>query len=436
MTSFLDKFRRHKVRTGFLGLVLVMLVYFIAWRTYRIHSIPDVGAPFDVEAYLAKYELAENQYQEIFVETFELSLEIDSDKLTSDGYSDFDRERTILLENFQAFSEFQSHFELLQPLLDRWKAVAEHTDGFLIHPYEYPGPEIEFSLSFVDDLNNLILLESANLIHKNELEKTWDLYRDYLLIQKQSRAGSFRNSYHAIEHFELFSDQFRIYLENSELTTDRLRQIHQEMNSIIETYPPLHEVFYYDYVRSWHAYTSKHQNFIDSASGKKELMRRSLNLFLNNWLAHCDEPQDVRPGHLIYEFESIPHELMMEYNPYAERRYAYSESYKRDQYAAELITAFDHLKNEEALASPLEFGLTAYEAKLRQQDQNNWLNQLHFALQIYQREKGVFPTNLEELVPGYLKELPPENRTTGRPIHYVSHGKTFELWFEDDYSDR
>jgi|GEM_PF-1838394 len=52
------------------------------------------------------------------------------------------------------------------------------------------------------------------------------------------------------------------------------------------------------------------------------------------------------------------------------------------------------------------------------------------ALKRYRCEKGHYPRKLEELVPEYLEKLPP-CPFTGKPLHYESDGKDFELSVAD-----
>jgi hypothetical protein len=70
------------------------------------------------------------------------------------------------------------------------------------------------------------------------------------------------------------------------------------------------------------------------------------------------------------------------------------------------------------------------EQMLRQVAIKSWLcrnmGTAGLALKLYRSEKGVYPETLEQLVPGYLDEVP-VCPFTGKPLAYESDGKTFRL---------
>ena len=53
---------------------------------------------------------------------------------------------------------------------------------------------------------------------------------------------------------------------------------------------------------------------------------------------------------------------------------------------------------------------------------------LRFALRAYRLEKGAFPPNLNALAPGYLKTIPTDYYSSGKPFFYRLKGQNYELW--------
>lgn len=277
----------------------------------------------------------------------------------------------------------------------------------------------------------LALLEASRLAADGHAGQAWDWYRGVLRASRHycMNAGVVGRRVGA-SVFNMARDPVLCWAARPDVTASDLRQALRDSQGADGMTPSLTENLQVEYLAHRNSlpkiladvYQVNLLAAIETQlSGRPERIRRGMNLYFANWLAHADRPRWRRQrlaDKQIELFEREPGEKGGPELPSAsmlrelsamqltglERDLTVFHDPIVDYRLPRLLSLFDMVDEEQVDRTAVIVGL---------------------ALQLHRREKGAFPKTLQELVSaGYLTALPPDPFGKGEPMHYRRENTT------------
>ncbi|MEZ6045910.1 MAG: hypothetical protein R3C11_10110 [Planctomycetaceae bacterium] len=424
------KHRITKILLGMISVViLVLLPSFTYWRNWRVESIPDVGEPFDVEAYLKSYdEIEENPF--------------DTLKGASTKYWEIIRAQNHTIANTNPWVLWEqrsvadrSYLAATDPVVDLWLTTIDLSSGYEVSPHEF---NFESELPVTQDsrdISRLILIRVAHLMEEGKTSEAIELYGQYLKLSLRFRDGIMISNLVGIAEYALFWESLSIFLQHDSLTIEELQRLRAIVIEHHDKCQPVSVNLRMEYMM---IYNSLHQEtdsrWINSISREDEVAQRVLNLIFQNWYRYCDLPAWERPP--VHEHKCNSFSLSGIWN----QDTAASQcqfNYFVDEQEEQILEAYHRLASTKgtfnlALISIRQL-MKAYDRDLSRRESTLTM----IALAIYHREHGTFPQTLEELVPQYLEAVPLNRDVNpgwqvepGMPISYQVEEGVAKLRFD------
>jgi hypothetical protein len=385
-----------------------------------LRPIPDVGDPFDVKAALSEkmpyrnnactayrhaavilsfpYDSIEER-QEAIVRTTAIEFSEKVDTTLAEGWSKADdnlkrwlADGELALEIWRQGTECTEARRRLASEIDRWQMEED----------EVPT-----------DLVRLACLKAAQLIGAKRHREAWSWYCAVL-----------RASCHCEMHcgvqgrvagravYRIGADGIRLWSSQPEVTAGDLRHALADVEALHAHSVPLADSLKYDYLAGLRSIDSGKYDPYElpifgqplSWLGSDVRARRILNLVYANLLSQADRPRGQRPSmhgalHLFSSGQSSQN---------------HAKVYSDEEIEGKILAfSFDAGAASSFIPSDSAFDEFDQE-RLRQS-----VTVLTLALQLYEREHGEFPIELEQLVRcGYLKSVPSDPFWTFAPLRY------------------
>ncbi len=401
--------------------VLILLTVFVLRRT---EQFPDVGEPFDVEAFAA-FSLpndlnAISQY--LLAQRALIPLERSLVPPRSGSIEDTAR-REALLNWSEANDAERKWLEANQTTLELWKLGTTRDEAI-----EVPFDRLSITslLPAANDVRLFVSLALLKASHETAEGRAGDAWTWYLAALRASRHFCMRacgvERLIGITIYGRARDPILNWSTRPELSAADLRRALSDAIDVDGMTPPLSDTFKTEYISERNglseilANLSEHEPWAaveTRFSGRPERMRRALKLFFANWIAHADRPRAARRR---LPDKDIP---LFEVDSSGEPPLP-SPSALKSAVAMWLTGLEAH--GSRGVVPPLDFALPRltylFDAADRDQMNRAAVN-VGLALQLYFREHGSFPPTLAQLVKaGYLKSIPLDPFGKGEQIHY------------------
>jgi hypothetical protein len=380
-----------------LVLVAALLLGPFVYRAHRIGSVPDIGDPFDVEAFLA-VEVSEEDnawplYEQAVTKLRPRPSFRDAawDTLTRDHWDRVDP----ALQQWV----FDNH-----DFLQLWKTASERANA--IDPDRDPleNPTLALFPGFFAFLR-LAKLEALRHEADSDWEAAWTwyraIYRSCLHLRLDGRISS---DIRAMIGEADTNPRAMRWAQNPKVGPELLRQALDDLTAIDKATPPPSHHLKFEYVRDLDDINSvasdirAEEPFLGkpllSVLNEPECSVCVVRLVNRNWLAHVDKPAWQRPP-IVSEKYGL---------------YDDSAGPARNEFPA---TQIEHLYAPGAEAVIGRKGNYLEERDKR--DRKRQQLKLHFTTELYRREQGDYPAKTEDLLDGYLDELPVDP-LTGEPL--------------------
>jgi hypothetical protein len=418
-----------------LAVLIVIPGLLLGIRAYELFSIPDIGEPFDVEAFCA-YRLPDaknafTHYRKV------VALLVSEQKVLERSPSvttrDFvDSEDAALGDWTRAIPEVRDWVALNRIALDEWQRGADCDESLLVSPDQAATASVSAADSTVISLRNcskLEGLEAMRLVSEGHPAEAWACYRNLL-----------RTGRHLAMHAQLMGPLVgaavadlgvsggTVWASQTSVNADLLRKAIHDVEAAEQMRASPSDVIKFEYLElrefatkgltlgmqmpAWVRYT-----------GYPAQIGRTARLVTANLLTQGDQPRyrrtDVHPGKLgLYELDPAAA---------PDPRLRPPEEIERSAVTSALTAAkILHPVAPEA-ASELEicdpqFMTQNLHYAIQVSDTSQTRRSallLALALQLHHREHRAFPALLDELVKnGYLKSLPPDPFGKGEPFRY------------------
>lgn len=415
-------------------LLCLMVGSILHQRYWRVWSIPDVGEPFDVEAFLKQY-----------------------DDIKENAFDDYSRAREQLLKMSEEADELEIEEHILnweqtspllkkwleenRPALELWLQGTEKNFGFEFHPKRCPLGTIIPVTGGMNDFSHLALLEACRLKAEGDLLGAWNMHLAILKVVRHLRQSFLLGCSIGGRQYNMQREAFSYLLADEKMSSEMLDQIAVDQQEILQSWGPISNAFKYEYFNSfttWEAYY-QYRWFPNMVFNESEAFRRVVNLGYQNNLTYCDFPRELRPdtkyhsidfseGEYETRFEQDCNEVFgcsmgnsggysVFLHPEDERGLPFQIS------EVEFVESVNRLKMSKKI-----WMLTAPHAAvfLRSEDLlrlRSEVDRIQVQLHRYHRNQVEFPESLKELVPDYLSELPMDPYHAGQPLMYGRDGR-------------
>lgn len=374
-------------------ILFVIPASLLVYRESRLWGLPDIGDPFDVEAF-GTMELADEENAALEYRT--------ADKLIPDFEDpNSDKLQETLEKGWSsATPEIRQWLEENRPALEIWLEGTRKPRALYCQPKE-TYLETMISVAGNRSLARLSGLVAARLESEQDLVNAWKLHRAGV------RHGQHMGMHDSIARlsgmavFAIHVPGIVRWSHHPEVSKDMLRQSIEDLQADFQMTPPISRIlkneYFFDMNRlrrkqDWEDFWSEGSipKFELFLKNEPILSRRITQLAYQNWLSQCDQ---------IHRNESAfhPGDLNL-FTP--EAGFGESELFspkKIDDYHQISLLANRWLRSRMGLM----------EANFRNVARQGILLVV-LAAQLHYREHGRFPEQAAELLTGSLKEIPPD----------------------------
>jgi len=425
--------KSRRLKKSAIGILILLVAVLVGYRAYKFLSAPDVGEPFDVEAF-ASYSLPDERnaftYFRKAVKLFVTEQAVmDSDATIKS--SDFWKSWTAAEEGWEhAIPGVRSWVAVNRPMLAEWQRGADCAESLEYSPADLLAG-IPWSSESAQRLRNcaqLQYLEGMRLIAEGHPTEAWGCFRNLLRASRHlAMHGTCLDTLLGNAIGELGVRGAAKWSTQKSVGAAQLKNAIRGVLSVEEMRTPPSDTIKLDYVffklaETGHPYGTSGRSWIRSTGYPAEL-GRSARLVVANLLTQVDWPRYLRtpvhPGHFgLFELDPKGPSNPNLRPPEEIERFAETSA---GTVAKMLKRIAPDAANEIQLYDPqmAMSGLqAAYEAQDTAQARRESLL-VALALQLYFREHGEFPASLDELVKrGYLKSIPPDPFGRGEPFRY------------------
>ena len=396
---------------------LVFVLILASGLYVRLSGSAPVVEPFDVDAFVSISVPAEKNAARFYREAAPLFVRHETPLLTPAQSEAFDKSSDEALAKDWKFAnkDVRDWLEANRPAMEIWKRGSELRECLDVPP-DKVHLTIDSPLGIVGGGTFALpaVLEAARLTSQGRIDEAWDWYRSVLRSSRHigmHAATIWRGvgaAMHAIAATAIIS-----WAARPEVTAAQLRNALDETLAIDAMTPPMSDSFKVDYLAAINNLGEAEAELgrratIMNVFGARQQARRSLRLIFTNWLSQVDRPRFRRTAihrgnpdlPALYELDSgappgspSPAEIESQYGLASELL----QVVLSDTIGSEWVV-FDATDREQARRSALILAL---------------------ALELYDREHGELPAELEALVDaGYLKSIPADPFGKGEPFRY------------------
>ena len=412
-------------KVGIPLLLLAMIVLGpVAYRGYRLSQVPDIGEPFDVEAF-CKIEVADED--NAFVEYRAAVATLPPPRFGGQA-SDWQSEVDAALEGgWAAASEDVRHWlEDNRPALEIWRRGTTKPDALYYHPQEM---RIDTLLPVTQELRTMARLariEASRLEAEGMFEEAWEWHRASFRCSGHSgRHGCIIERLVGLACHSLACEGINHWAALRGVDTVLVQEALQAIQDDYALAAPPSNSLKAEYVMLTHPEgLLLSEAAIEFARipkqiapitlfvfGEPEVSQRVLRLMFHNYLSHIDTPRQQRPAQKtnlsLFDLPKSIDSRTVVLSPFELEEFLHRTLLARIVLPA--ITPYDTaVGRHEALQAALVISL---------------------ALQWYYHEHKTFPETLQPLVGRYLEEIPLD--PFGKPgdrMHYRSDGNNATVW--------
>jgi hypothetical protein len=405
--------------------VLVLLAAPFAYRSSRLAGLPDIGDPFDVEAFgtveITDEENAFIEYREaaaLLTEMTEAARE-SYFKVEEEGWSAANEELRQWMRDNRA-------------VLEIWRKGTEKPRALYHQPHSL---QIETVLTINQELRNFVRLarlEGLQLEAEGNFQDAWEWY-----------SAAFRCSRHSGQHGTMIERLVGIALHNisaepieqwsrdPRVTTVQLREALEAIQTDFRTTLPTSTNYKVEYVKFRNSLAEPNlTELIDQFGSSRpwgsaielgnvpfflenepEATRRISQHFYANWLEFVDTPRHARPA------QSERVELFQTAVPASLGSQVLSAS----EIESHILRA--------PLAGVFLRGMSQFDQAVGREQARQAALEVSLAAQIYRREQGRFPDKAADLLDGILDALPADPfGKAGETMHYRRDPEGFTVW--------
>jgi hypothetical protein len=397
--------------------VLAVVVLFLGSALYlrvRKPSIPDVE-PFDIDAFTSISVPTEKNAASLYREAAPLFVEHQTAKLKQSEGEAFDKsyDEAVAKDWKFANDDVRRWLEANRPAMEIWKRGSQLDDSLDVPPGKvHLATDSSLATIGARAFARLAVLEASRLTAQGHIDEAWDWYRSVLRSSRhmEMHAGTIWRLV-GVATQAIATDAIICWSARPEVTAAQLRKALDETLAIDAMTPPTSECFKAEYLATINSFDDAEAELGGVATvfnifGAREHAHRSMRLIFANWLSQADRPRFQRTE--IHRGEP--------------------DLYERDSAAPPGSPTAADIQSQCGLSSPgpgsvllrlmLPSGLPVIDAIDREQTRRAALI-LALALELYDREHGELPPNLEALVrAGYLKSIPADPFGKGEPFHY------------------
>jgi len=404
-------------------ILLVLLTAPFVYRSSQLAGLPDIGDPFDVEAFgTVEISDEENAFVEYIDATPLLVLTAIEphtalEKVQAAGWSAADEDiRTLLDDNRAA--------------MILWREGTQKPDALYHQPHTIRFDTLIPVTQGLRNFARLASLEGLRLEAEGNLTEAWEWYRAVFRCSRHSgKRGTIIERLVGVAMHAIAVEAIEKWSRDPRVSAAQLRETLEAIRADYEMTAPTSTMFKVDYLilqNSLQGLTAK--EFIELQGGSRgvpeellsvqlflknepEVARRVIRYAFTNILEHIDKPRHARPPQtsMMKLFQTAPSTSSDKTTLSTEEIEAWiRRSLGARTLYPSLATADDAAGREEALQAALEIAL---------------------AVQIYHREQGEFPEKLENLLNGILDELPADPYgKAGEMMRYRRDPTGFTVW--------
>jgi hypothetical protein len=425
--------KSRRLKRSAIGILILVVAAPVGYRAYEFLSTPDVGEPFDVEAF-ASYSLPDERnafaYYRKALKLFVTEQAVmDSDATIKS--SDFWKSWTAAEEGWEhAIPGVRRWVAVNRPMLAEWQRGADCAESLEYSPADLMAgvPWSSDSAQRLQNCARLQDLEGMRLIAEGHPTEAWGCFRNLLRASRHlAMHGTCLDTLLGNVIGELGVRGGMKWSAQKTVSAAQLKNAIRDLLAVEELRTPPSDKIKLDYVffklaENGHPYGASGRSWIRSTGYPAEL-GRSARLVVANLLTQVDRPRYLRtpvhPGHFGL-FELDPKESPNPNLRPPEEIERFAETSAGTVAKMLRRIAPDAANEIQLYDSQLAMGglQKAYEAQDMAQARRESLL-LALALQLHFREYGEFPASLDELVKrGYLKSIPPDPFGRGEPFRY------------------
>ncbi|MEX0725640.1 MAG: hypothetical protein WD065_05195 [Planctomycetaceae bacterium] len=408
------------------SMILFVIFAPFAVRTFMIVSIPDIGDPFDVDAFgTVNLPDAENARLD-----YEAAVALLVPKPTG-AHLDVDTQIDVALEEGWNYvvPEIRQWEKDNRLALERWKIGTEKPDFLLLQPSEFKfDTDIEL-IQQLRMLNRVNRLQCSRLVEEGELDEAWEW----------CRAG-LRCGVHVNQHGVLICRLIGIHLqeecmaiirrlsEHSAASDELLRRILDEYGEIDQKNARLSVALKCEYLMIKSTFHDKQSmaNIFPDAEQQRLL---NAGMFL---LHEPQLSQLIWQQYLANQLDQIDLPLKEQQKRTGHKRYGIFDRDPKKSYPSDHLTPaeIETMIRRSLLAQLLFPAFQQTHNRHLQFQTHQRAIQVGLALRIYHRRHGRYPSDPEELVTdNIMSEVPidPSSRT-GETLRYCVVGEDVFIW--------
>jgi hypothetical protein len=410
-----------------LMILLALLAAPFMYRMHQINKLPDIGDPFDVEAF-GTVEIPDEE--NAFVEYRAASKLLVGISWTS---ARIDELVKALEEGLPAASPDIRKWVLgNRPAMELWRKGTEKPDALYHQPKDVNVfTELNFSQN-LRELAQLAVIEGLWLEEAGELQEAWKWYRAmYRNSRHSGRYGTLIQRLLGASIQLMASNSIERWSRNPRVTSEHLKQAIQQLKSDYRMTAPSSDAYKVEYLTLQNSIADYYgvegmvlpfdkielsesmQTVGFFLDGEPELSRRVMQHIWQNQLAHIDKPLHERPNRtshiydMLFESSSVP---------------AGGSSFSTLEEIESAIESSDLIR----LLLPV---FTLFDEAIRREQLRHRALIVVLATQWYKREHGEFPEKIDDLLDGYLDEIPLDpHDVKGGKLQYRRNVDGFTVW--------
>ncbi|MAT14650.1 MAG: hypothetical protein CMJ46_05195 [Planctomyces sp.] len=394
------------MRIAAITLVLLLLL-FAGWRHWRVWSIPDVGDPYDIDAFLAGYE-HDRTSMDVFRETLP---EVKRIKQQLAGVG----EHTLFNVRWdEALPEVRDLVGTHRDLIDKWVAALELPPGVEGDPQSANYDEnlpVSFSSQIVV---GLMVLDANRLIEEGDLPGARKIYSQIVEVCQHLEHGPATSQSLADSAYVMMSMSLAWYMGQAEVDVDELYDIRTFLAEYDQQKVPLSTTLKFAYLRDRDRLEK--ELAISSMSrwlfNESEMARRIQQMIYANLLSEADRPESEQSPVWAHECVSLDQpEFVLwlrrqlgQTLPNDNNRYCRFTLFRDGPYREDVDEGIHQL-----IVSHHWLTLPGSPWRLRFTERNSYyegvrrVNELQIGLHLYHREYGKFPDSLKDLPKEYAQ---------------------------------
>jgi len=464
----LNFIKRYKWRIMIVTL-LTPVVFLFLWREYRVWSIPDIGEPFDVAAFLEGYRDPEQNAMLDFLKAEELlfsyedlsyaGVEEDArhyQKHYEDesyiGYEFLEPDLIAAQHDWKFANRFmQQYLKANLPALELYlKAYGKNhvlltvPDGVDLEPGVQTYAEKEAGIIFgsptpLRSLLPFLLLRASQLAHEGKHDEALDIFKGIHDAERQMRTGEFSDAFNGALFCTKADTQLFSYLSHENLTGPQLKQFFTELNEIHSqvSLPSVQIKWEYFLGRNLFASLLENSGYVGrfyQYSNEEKCLCKIQSLWIHHLWDYCDLPAWERPRMETHQLSPV--------NP-AQKKVFDLEEQERNLLHYPVEGNLSHNGVEYSVAELIESAESVVFPDMMfmsipqmlkpggPYDRIEAKRQALFTailLQIYHREEGEVPEKVADLIPRFVEKLPGDPFNQGQPFKYRQSEEGAIIW--------